>query len=96
MIVSNPVNALVPFANEVLKKHDAFDARRLFCVATLDVVRAETFLGEMLGRVSELGVGVEVVVIGGHSAETMVPLFTQVDMTRKLSSERMNGLMYRE
>lgn len=50
----------------------------------------------MLGRVSELSVGVKVIVIDGHSAETMVPLFTQIYMTRKLSSERINGLMYRE
>lgn len=69
MIVSNAVNALIPLAAEILKKNDAFDARRLFCVTNLDVVRAETFLAEMLGTVSKPRPGMEVDVIGGHSAE---------------------------
>lgn len=96
MIVSNPVNAFVPFAAEVLKKNDAFDARRLFGVTTLDVVRAETSLTEVLGTVSELESGVEVNVIGGHSAETIVPLFSQVDLAKKLSSEQVDQIIYRK
>ena len=96
LIVTNPVNALVPFAAEVLKKQNTFDARRLFGVTTLDVVRAETFLAEMLGTVSELGTGLEVDVIGGHSTETVVPLFSQVEMPKKLSNEQVNELICRE
>lgn len=95
MIVSNPVNALVPFAAEVLKKHNAFDARRLLGVTTLDVVRAETFLAEMLGTMSKHGAGVEVNVIGGHSDTTMVPLFSHVDLAEKLSSEQLDMLVHR-
>ena len=95
MIVSNPVNALVPFAAEVLKKHSVFDARRLFGVTTLDVVRAETFLAEMLGTMTERGSGVEVDVIGGHSAETIVPLFSKADHARKLSSKQLDELIFR-
>lgn len=97
MIVSNPVNALIPFAAEILRKHFAFDARRLLGVTTLDVVRAETFVGEKLGTTSENPRGVEVDVIGGHSAETMVPLFSRVELARnKLSSEELDELVYRE
>lgn len=96
MIASNPVNALVPFAAEILKKHGTFDARRLFGVTTLDVVRAETFLAGMLGTISELGAGVEVAVIGGHSAETMVPLFSQIEMAKELSGEQIDELIYRK
>ena len=95
MIVSNPVNALIPFAAEILKRQSAFDARRLLGVTTLDVVRAETFLAEMLGTMSKLGSGVEVDVIGGHSSETMVPVFSQVELARKLSSEQLDELIYR-
>ena len=96
MIVSSPPNALVPFAAEILKSHDAFDARRLFGVTTLDMIRAETFVTEMLGIVPEPDVRVEVNVIGGHSAETIVPLLSQADVASKLSSEQLDRLIYRE
>ena len=97
MIVTNPVNALVPFAAEILKSYNSFDARHLLGVTTLDVVRAETFLAEMLGTLPKSGgVGVNVDVVGGHSAETTVPLFSQVDLARGLSNEQLDGLVYRE
>lgn len=96
IVVSNPINPLVPFAAEILKKHNAFDARRLFGVTTLDVVRAETFLAEMLGTMSEHGPGVEVDVIGGHSTETIVPLFSHVDAAKRLSSVQVDELVHRE
>ena len=95
MILSSPLNALVPFAAEILKSHDAFDASRLFGVTTLDVVRAETFLTEELGISAKADGGVEINVIGGHSAETMVPLFSQADMARNLTSEQSDGLVDR-
>ena len=96
MIVTNPVNAIVPFAAEVLKKNGAFDARRLFGITTLDAVRAETFLAEMLAKRSELGTGPVVEVIGGHSAETMIPLFSQVEEAKTLSTAQVDSLIYRE
>ena len=43
LIISNPVNATVPIAAEVLKKLGVFNPRKLFGVTTLDSVRAETF-----------------------------------------------------
>ena len=95
MIITNPVNVLVPLAAEILRKHEIFDARRLCGVTTLDVVRAETFLAEMLGTTSEAA-GMRVDVIGGHSSETMVPLFSQVDMAQSLASDQVDKLIYRE
>jgi malate dehydrogenase len=44
LIISNPVNSTVPIACEILKAHNVFDARRVFGVTTLDVVRASTSL----------------------------------------------------
>lgn len=96
IIVTNPVNAIVPFAAEILKKQKAFDARRLFGLTTLDVVRAETFLAEMLESKSDDRAGIEVDVVGGHSAETMVPLFSHVKVAESLSSEQLKALIYRE
>lgn len=92
-MVSNPVNALVPFAAEILRKNNTFDAKRLFGVTTVDVVRAEVFLTEIA---SEHEKDVQVDVIGGHSAETTVPLFSQVDLARELSSKQLDMLVYRK
>ena len=96
MIVTNPINAIVPFVAEVLRKHDIFDARCLLGITTLDAVRAETFLAEMLDKRSELGTGPVVDVIGGHSAETMIPLFSQVMEAESLSTAQVDNLIHRE
>lgn len=96
MIVSSPPNALIPFAANILKSRNAYDARRLMGITTLDVVRAETFLTEILEISPRCDLGVEVNVIGGHSAETIVPLFSQVDVAGKLSSAQLDELVDRE
>uniref|UniRef100_A0A6N2LFE1 Malate dehydrogenase n=1 Tax=Salix viminalis TaxID=40686 RepID=A0A6N2LFE1_SALVM len=43
-IISNPVNSNMPIAAEVLKKKGVYDPKKLLCVTTLDVVRANTFV----------------------------------------------------
>jgi len=74
-IITNPVNSTVPVAAEVLKQHNCYDPNRVFGVSTLDVVRAQTFIGELKG-LNPLDVHIDV--IGGHSPETMVPILSQV------------------
>lgn len=74
-IITNPVNSTVPVAAEVLKKHNNYNPKKLFGISTLDVVRAQTFIGE-LKNVDPSKVQVDV--IGGHSAETMLPVLSQV------------------
>jgi malate dehydrogenase len=73
LIISNPVNATVPIAAEVLKKFGVFNPRKLFGVTTLDSVRAETFLGSILKQDPARLRG-KISVIGGHSGDTIVPL----------------------
>lgn len=73
LIISNPVNATVPIAAEVLKKLGVFNPRKLFGVTTLDSVRAETFLGELI-NVNPTTLKGKLSVIGGHSGDTIVPL----------------------
>ena len=63
-IISNPVNSTVPIAAEVLKKAGVYDPKRLFGVTTLDVVRANTFVAEII---EEDPATVNVPVIGGHA-----------------------------
>ncbi|KAL7666763.1 malate dehydrogenase [[Candida] zeylanoides] len=84
LIISNPVNATVPIAAEVLKKFGVFNPKKLFGVTTLDSVRAETFLGELIGEPADSLKG-KLSVIGGHSGDTIVPLIN----TNKLLSAKV-------
>jgi len=90
-VITNPVNTTVAIAAEVFKKAGTYDAKRLFGVTTLDVIRAETFIAELKGKnPAELIVPV----IGGHSGTTILPLLSQVkDVT--FTDEEISSLTYR-
>lgn len=90
-IITNPVNATVPIAAEVLKKAGVYDKRKLFGVTTLDVIRSETFIAEL--KNTELRSG-SVSVIGGHSGTTILPLLSQVQHV-EFSDEEIKSLTYR-
>lgn len=75
-IITNPVNTTVPIAAEVLKKAGVYDKRKLFGLTTLDLIRSETFVGELLGKDPR---EITVSVIGGHSGVTILPLLSQVE-----------------
>ncbi|KAH8821517.1 putative malate dehydrogenase, cytoplasmic [Xylogone sp. PMI_703] len=93
LIISNPVNSTVPIAAEVLKAKGVFDPKRLFGVTTLDIVRAETFVAEIVGEKTPQNLTVPV--IGGHSGETIVPLFSQVKPSVNIPSEKLADLVKR-
>ncbi|EPS98839.1 hypothetical protein FOMPIDRAFT_1024432 [Fomitopsis schrenkii] len=76
LVISNPVNSTVPIVVEVFKQHGVFNPKKIFGVTTLDVVRAQTFIAEVLGDLS-LAHSINVPVVGGHSGVTIVPLFSQ-------------------
>ena len=75
LIIANPVNSTVPISAEVMKKHGVYDPKRLFGVTTLDVLRANTFVGAQQGVHPN---SVEVEVIGGHAGITILPLLSRV------------------
>lgn len=52
-----------------------FNPSRLFGVTTLDVVRAEAFIGELLAVDPK---DVSLPVVGGHAGVTILPLLSQV------------------
>jgi malate/lactate dehydrogenase len=79
-VITNPVNSLVPLIAEVLKQQGPFDPRRLFGVTTVDVVRASTFASQVKDRWNPQ---VLVAVVGGHSTDTIVPLFSQTDLIER-------------
>jgi len=93
LIISNPVNSTVPIAAEVLKAKGVFNAQRLFGVTTLDVVRAETFVAEIIGQANPQELTIPV--IGGHSGGTIVPLFSQAKPSVTIPSEKLPDLVKR-
>ncbi|CAG8977751.1 hypothetical protein HYALB_00010972 [Hymenoscyphus albidus] len=93
LIISNPVNSTVPIAAEVLKAKGVFDAKRLFGVTTLDVVRAETFVAEIVGEKNPQSLTIPV--IGGHSGETIVPLFSQAKPSVTIPADKLDALVNR-
>ncbi|TGZ80966.1 malate dehydrogenase [Ascodesmis nigricans] len=93
LIISNPVNSTVPIAAEVLKAHGVFDATKLFGVTTLDVVRASTFTASVVGEKDPRKIAVPVV--GGHSGETIVPLFSQASPKVEIPEDKYADLVKR-
>ncbi|CEP62403.1 malate dehydrogenase MDH2 LALA0_S05e04874g [Lachancea lanzarotensis] len=88
LLISNPVNSLVPVLVETLVADSSSStdpdiaktiARRVFGLTQLDAVRASTFLHAALG--CGPSDRVRVPVVGGHSGHTIVPLFTQASQS---------------
>jgi len=96
LVISNPVNSTVPIVAEVFKKHNVYDPKRLFGLTTLDVVRASTFVAEIIGQPGAAP-DIVVPVIGGHSGVTIVPLLSQSShpLPSDLSTEKYDELVKR-
>ncbi|KAG1143615.1 hypothetical protein G6F37_010359 [Rhizopus arrhizus] len=91
-IISNPVNSTVPIVTEVFKQHNVYDPKRIFGVTTLDIVRASTFVSELIGGEPN---SLRVPVIGGHSGVTILPLLSQVPGIEKLNQEQIEKVTHR-
>lgn len=65
---------------------------RIFGVTTLDIVRASTFVSELIGTDPAQ---LKVPVVGGHSGVTILPLLSQVSGTEKLSQEQVEQVTNR-
>ncbi|XP_052163890.1 malate dehydrogenase, chloroplastic-like [Oryza glaberrima] len=91
-VISNPVNSTVPIAAEVLKRKGVYDPRKLFGVTTLDVVRANTFVAEMKGLPLA---DVDVPVVGGHAAATILPLLSKARPKTAFTDEEVEALTRR-
>jgi len=90
-IISNPVNSTVPIAAEVYKKAGA-DPSRIFGVTTLDVVRANEFVGALKGLDPTT---VNVPVIGGHAGVTIIPLISQATPSVEFPADQLKALTER-
>lgn len=91
-IISNPVNSTVPIAAEAFKAQGVYDPKRIFGVCTLDIVRANKFVGDAKGSKPE---ETNVPVIGGHAGITILPLLSQVTPAATFSDEERDALTVR-
>ncbi|XP_041451409.1 malate dehydrogenase, mitochondrial-like isoform X2 [Drosophila obscura] len=91
-IITNPVNAVVAVAAEAMKQAGSYDPKRLFGVTTLDVVRAEKFIGEHMGVHPY---EIRIPVVGGHAGTTIVPIFSQCQPPFKGDAECIASLVKR-
>ncbi|KAI9319246.1 malate dehydrogenase, NAD-dependent [Dichotomocladium elegans] len=91
-VISNPVNSTVPVVVEAFKKQGVYDPKRIFGVTTLDIVRASTFVSELIGAEAA---SLNVPVVGGHSGVTILPLLSQVAGTGRLSQEQITEVTRR-
>lgn len=98
LVISNPVNSTVPIVAETFKQHGVFNPKRLFGVTTLDIVRANTFIKEYDSSLAGVE-DVRVDVIGGHSGETIVPIYSTAkngkEIFSKLSKDQKAALIKR-
>jgi malate dehydrogenase len=92
LVISNPVNSTVPIAAEVLKQKGVYDPKKLFGVTTLDVCRAQTFVGEHGGNDPAK---VRVPVIGGHAGTTIVPLLSQATPSVSFTDTERDAITHR-
>merc|ERR1712241_879067 len=84
-LVVNPVNSVVPAMAELYKKK-GLDPNKIVGVTTLDVVRANKFVGESVGKNPNF---INIPVIGGHAGETILPLFSQDKIGKTLEAEKI-------
>lgn len=93
LTISNPVNSTVPIIKRVLQKAGVFKPSHLFGITTLDIVRAKTFISTQ-ANVNNYN-NDDIHVIGGHSGETIVPVYSALPVTNSLSKDELAKLTYR-
>merc|ERR1711950_82378 len=88
-IISNPVNSTVPIACEIFKKAGTLDPKKIFGVTTLDVVRSNTFIGNLK---SLDPTKVNCPVVGGHAGVTIMPLISQCTPAVEFPADTLKAL----
>ncbi|XP_030765731.1 malate dehydrogenase, mitochondrial-like [Sitophilus oryzae] len=92
IIITNPINAVVPIACEVLKDAGKLNPRKIFGCSTLDSVRTNTFVAGIIGADPKT---VNIPVIGGHSGITIIPLISRSTPPACIEGEQLSKLITR-
>jgi len=87
-MIVNPVNSIVPAMAELYKKK-GLDPMKIVGITTLDVVRANKFVGEATGKNPNF---IHIPVVGGHAGETILPLFSQDKVAKTIEADKIPDL----
>merc|ERR1711976_1064142 len=87
-LIVNPVNSVVPAMAELYKKK-GLDPKKIVGVTSLDCVRANKFVGEIVGCNPD---EVEVPVIGGHAGVTIMPVLSQDPIAATIEKSKIEAL----
>merc|ERR1712113_1384423 len=87
-MIVNPVNSVVPAMAELYKKK-GLDPMKIVGITTLDVVRANKFVGEITGKDPSK---IRVPVIGGHAGVTIMPVFSQDRIAKTIDADKIPDL----
>merc|ERR1712012_1326843 len=87
-MIVNPVNSVVPAMAELYKKK-GLDPMKVVGITTLDVVRANKFVGESVGKNPNF---INIPVIGGHAGATIMPVFSQDKASATIDKEKIPAL----
>lgn len=98
IIISNPINSIVPVVVETLKSMNKYKPENIFGVTTLDLLRSETFLTDYLNNAKptlskqfdKTTMFKNITVIGGHSANTMIPIILNNNYYNNLIKDSKN------
>eukprot|EP00933_Yihiella_yeosuensis_P016856 TRINITY_DN1425_c0_g2_i2.p1 TRINITY_DN1425_c0_g2~~TRINITY_DN1425_c0_g2_i2.p1 ORF type:complete len:422 (-),score=156.78 TRINITY_DN1425_c0_g2_i2:310-1575(-) len=87
-MIVNPVNSVVPAMAELYKKK-GLDHQKIVGITTLDIVRANKFVGLETGKNPS---AVKVPVVGGHAGTTILPLFSQDKIAKTIDASKIPDL----
>merc|ERR1739838_498040 len=87
-LIVNPVNSAVPAMAELYKKK-GLDPMKIVGITTLDVVRANKFVGELTGKNPTF---INIPVIGGHAGTTIMPVFSQDKHAATIDKDKIPDL----
>uniref|UniRef100_A0A2A4JYT0 Malate dehydrogenase, mitochondrial n=1 Tax=Heliothis virescens TaxID=7102 RepID=A0A2A4JYT0_HELVI len=74
-ITTNPLNSMVPFASALLYKYGSYNPFKVFGVTHIDAARSRTYAANALNVSCR---NLFLPVIGGHSDDTVIPLFSNI------------------
>ncbi|XP_078032515.1 malate dehydrogenase, mitochondrial [Augochlora pura] len=84
-----PINSLIPLAMEMYKRAGVHEYNRLFGVISLDCLRANSLLAEVVGVEPEC---VSIPMIGGSCSKTCVPIFSRAKPCNMISQAEARRL----
>jgi len=84
-MIVNPVNSVVPAMAELYKKK-GLDPMKIVGITTLDIVRANKFVGQETGKNPNF---INVPVVGGHAGATILPLFSQDKVAKTIPADKI-------